>query len=244
MTPRHIDWPKALAWAVLVAVSAACWIALGASVASAHAGEPKAPPPHAPATPGQVQAIADRTTAWLAATLRAEVAPRPFFITNDLDDLNDAEFHSGFATPDHVRLRPYLADYLIDRTPDLFIGPEPARGPDRRPFYPPGAAALIHELLHRADTRACWKAPEGEINVEEGIVDALTADLMPAWGWRFWRARTFSPPSYPVDTAAVRAASARATGSRTWRDGTARSWRRALWAASCEGRAAMLAEAV
>jgi hypothetical protein len=212
---------------------AACW-AVVPSVATAHPGEPKAPPLASPAMPDQVQAIADRTRAWLEETLRASIDPRPFLITNDMDELNDAEYRVGFAEPDHVRLRPYLAEYLLDRTPDL---------EHRGRFYSPGAASVVHELLHRRDTVRCWGEQPGGINVEEGIVDALTADLMPAWGWRFWRARMFSPASYPADTAAIRAASARATGSKTWRTRDARSWRRAIWGASCGGRAAMLAAA-
>lgn len=171
----------------------------------------------------------DRTADWLATTLRAYVPRRQVTVTEDLYRAsNDGEFHPNGT----IRIRPLVADGLALRTGEAFGGT----------FIAGAVQVLIHESLHREDTEGCWRPAAGELNVEEGIVDALTVDLAPAWGWRFWRQRIGVIPFYKPEVAAIRAASAKATGSRNWRTREARGWRRALWAASCAGRVEMLRE--
>lgn len=179
-----------------------------------------------------IQEEADRTAAWLAATLHAEINPRAVEVTEDLHSHeNDGEY---YADTDSIKLRPRIAAELAYRAGWSYRGR----------YYAPGPHLLIHELLHRRSTMGCWGVQPGGVDVEEGIVDAVTADLLPAWGRRFWQESLFGMPRYKADVAAIRAASARATGSSTWRERAARSWRYRLWGASCEVRAAMLAEAV
>lgn len=190
------------------------------------------PPPLVVPPPVTAQAAADRMVAWLSRTLRAEVKPRPVHVTDVgyFAAENAGEYH---AHTDEIQVRPWVESSIQWR-----IEGEPWRG--RVELL--GPAVLMHELLHRGDTVACWGDWPSGVNVEEGIVDAIAADLMPAWSWAHWRVRGMSVPYYTADVAALRAASARATGSKTWRAWSARSWRYRLWGASCEGRAAMLAE--
>lgn len=227
MTPRdRINWPKALAWAVMLLLCAAFWAWVGVSVAkAAPPKEVRAPLYHGDVS---VQEEFDRTAAWLSRVLRAEIPSRPVEVTEDLHfPVNEAEFYpSGL-----IKARPAVETALAFREGVTIGGKR----------YAPGAHILVHESLHREATVACWW-PETGLNIEEGIVDALAADLVPAWGWHFWRERLFVFPRYPVEVAALRAASARATGAKTWRERAPREWRRKLWAASCEGRVAMLSE--
>lgn len=226
MNPRsRINWPKAIAWVVMLLAFVALWGGLAVAIA-------KAAPPKEPRAPIYHEISAqeefDRTAAWLSRVLRADIPSRPIEVTEDLHfPVNEAEFYpSGL-----IKARPAVETALAFREGVTIRGK----------VYAPGPHIVVHESLHREDTSACWWPAAGAMNVEEGIVDALAADLVPAWGWHFWRERLFVFPRYPVEVAAIRAASARATGSKTWRERGARSWRRALWAASCEGRAAMLA---
>ena len=218
---------RAIVWALIVVVCAAFWVGFG--VAIANAAGPDEPLVVSSLT---IQEEADRTAAWLATTLRAEVNPRPIEVTDDLySHEHDGEY---YVQTDSVKLRPRIADELAYRAGWHYRGR----------YYAAGPHLLIHELLHRGSTVACWGVQPSGVNVEEGIVDAVTADLLPAWGRRFWQAPLFGIPRYEADVAAIRAASARATGSRSWRAWSTRSWRYRLWGASCEGREAMLAEAV
>ncbi len=177
-----------------------------------------------------VQEEFDRTALWLSEVLRTEIPSRP--PVEVTDHLAHADHEGEFHYDGRIKVRPFLADSLAFRE-IVALG---------RFHIAPGPHLLIHESLHREETVGCWIPSAGQLNVEEGIVDALTADLVPAWGWRFWRQRIAIVPRYRAEVAAIRAASARATGSSSWRERSARHWRRALWGASCDGRAAMLAE--
>jgi hypothetical protein len=116
---------------------------------------------------------------------------------------------------------------------------------------PAGAAALtgdgrivIHELLHRA--RQPVRFTDNDRRVEEGVVEAVTADLYPAWSSRFtgWGAQAILPaPAYAPAVRDVRAASRAATGSASWRDRAARLWRRQLLLQDEAGRDTMLTAA-
>lgn len=218
---EHASWLRSVRSLVVVTVAVALMWAIGA-VAVAQA-QPAATP-----APSALQVKADATGAWLAATLHAEVIPRQVLVASELGDAAWA----GAFWPDTgaVIVLPSIASGFLHPDPDY-----PAASAD-------AAQVIVHEYLHRAATYACWRTPEG-FKTEEGIVQALTADLLPAWGWRFWHVRSLPVyRAYPAEVAAVRAWSARYTSSPTWRTPAASTARRMLWGASCEGRAAMLAE--
>jgi len=218
-----MDWPRLTAWGLILAASVAFWAA-ACTVAKAAPIEPVAPDPLVAVTEAEVQPIIDATAAWMADTLKADVPSHPVVLTDAMVRLENAgEYRRTVEGVVTIALRPWVAEHLYYRLSS------PTRHRGR--IISPGVHVLIHELAHRG--MACE---------DEGIVDAITADLAPAWGWRFWRDRITVVPYYP-GTAAIRYASARATGSKTWRTRDARLWRRALWGASCEGREAMLREA-
>lgn len=235
-----MNWPKLIAWTVILSLSLLFWaVVFGAALAKAAPPEPKAPAPRVvPVSAADIQPIADRTARWLARTLLAEVRVRPIVVTDALTRAENAgEFYvADEHGPERILVRPWIAEAIVSRQ-GVNVG-------SRQGYFPGGAHLLLHELLHRADTAACWHPGPGEVDVEEGIVDALAVDLAPAWGRAFWGERIFVLPHYRAEVAAVRAASARATGSASWRTREARSWRRSLWGASCEGRSALLREAV
>ncbi len=206
-------WRSVAACLVVWGILAAVWVSAARSA------------PVSPATAATVQGSADQWAAWLSSTLHAEVPSRSITLTDALSSsANVAEF---YAEDGHVLIRTGMASAIAD----LEVGRVRADGA----VFLPGVHVVVHELLHRQSTSACW-GPD-----EEGIVDALTVDLMAAWGARFLRpVRTFGIPVYTADVARIRATSARATGSSSWRAPAARRWIRTLWGASCEGRTAML----
>jgi hypothetical protein len=182
-----------------------------------------------------VQSVSDRTAAELTRILGVPVEPRGVLVTDEMYHPNaNGEFWA--TEPERYRLRPWVAvaargGWLYDHE---YHGGRPRML---------GLEIVAHELLHRADNQRCWGTWAGGVNVEEGIVDALTADLTPALAWRIHRERVVVAPTYPADASAIRAASRFATGSPSWRTAAARYWRRALWRADCDGRRAMLAAA-
>lgn len=217
---------------ILVAVAALVWAAaVGGCVAVANAEDygpiTAAESPEPTGTPAAIrlQRLSDATGVWLRGVLRADVVQRPTLVAPRLSRADNlGEF---WTTTGAIYLRADVAHLLTIRGRETLGGD--------------AASVLVHEWLHRADTYGCWVDADGT-RVEEGIVHALTADLTPAWGARFWHdysARAIV--AYPREVAAIRAWSARATASPTWRTPAARAARRALWAASCEQRAAMLA---
>ena len=82
-------------------------------------------------------------------------------------------------------------------------------------------------------TRNLWAAAEL----------GLTLDLVPAWAWKFWRVKAVAMAGYKKEVSALRAWSARYTGSKTWRTRAARIARRELWGATCAQREQMWAAA-
>lgn len=174
-----------------------------------------------------LQVTADRTAQWASDVLNAPVGSRSITTTDDLVALNAAgQYDPG---DDTIQVRPWVAAMVatgFDATAT------------RGRFDAFGPHVLLHELLHRRDTIPC-NGP-----LDEGATDALATDLGAAWTARFWRRRDVeSVPAYPVEVAAVRAASRYATGSRSWRDRSARLWRRTLWAATCDGRRTVMLQA-
>lgn len=203
------------------------WAAVGVGIARADVILDADLEPHGHPAAASIEQVSDATGQWLRDTLHAEVVQRPFLVTAKLASPNNV---AEFWTPSGVV-------YLLPRVSNALTAPR-TQFPEVRGW---AAEILVHEWLHRAATRPCWIGADG-FRWEEGIVEALTADLLPAWGQRFWRTPYLrASRMYRAEVAAVRAASAKATGSRTWRTPAARAYRRALWAGSCEQRSALLA---
>lgn len=181
-------------------------------------GIAKADPVAVPAPPA-LQAQGDATGEWLSATLHAYVAPRQLYVAPELSEQDAGQF---WYPSGNVYLVPWVSRSLMSSLRDIAAGD-----------------VLVHEYLHRADTAPCWT--RNGFREEEGIVDAVTNDLLAAWSWRFWRMGTIRiRPAYPDEVAAIRYWSARYTGSSSWRTPAARTARRVLWGASCAGRLALL----
>lgn len=109
------------------------------------------------------------------------------------------------------------------------------------------AALVLHEALHLglAGRSCAHLVTEHDWWLEEAATEALTLDLLPAWGRRFTRWPIVERPDWPYAERVwgVRQASTVATGSRTWRDRAARYWRRAFALAAPPARVAMLESA-
>lgn len=105
------------------------------------------------------------------------------------------------------------------------------------PLTADAAATVLHELVHRAPID--WNF---DPYLEEGITEAITEDLLPAWSVRFLGER-IEPwqyeHSYPKEVAYIRHQSALATGAG-WRTRAARLWRRAFYLADRSTRLAMI----
>ncbi len=111
----------------------------------------------------------------------------------------------------------------------------------RRPLMRPAAGhVLIHELLHLHRATV----------LEEGAVDAVALDLLPAWSSRFIGTTLLlqgygvgnADAVYPADVRLVRALSAAGTG-HPHDSRPARLWRRQLLLADDAGRTAMVTAA-
>ena len=220
MARPPIDRGRAVGLVIIALVLAAFWACVGWGVAQAVGA------------PG-VQATSDRTAAWLTVTLGVEVEPRRAVVTHALAYPGSAaEVWSDDLGV--YRLRPDIARDVAARRPFHV---------NRRLATLRGLHVVTHELLHRRETVPCWTPGGVGLNAEEGIVDALAVDVLPALAWRLYGERWAFVPVYPREVAAIRAASRFATGARSWRERAPRLWRRALWREGCEGRARMLAEA-
>jgi hypothetical protein len=208
-----------LRWFAWVAVAVTGYVVFGLAVAHA-------------AVPAGAQAEVDRTAAWLTRVLHRPIPTR----TLDTQAASEMTVVCGG--------RPCTA-YVPFSHPDRIVTTNPvvqALARIRRGLDGPDAGYVaIHELLHTRDL-----APDeyGDGDIEEGVVDAVTLDVYPAWlHWRLPNHPAVWGPAYPRQVAAIRYASARATGSRTWKDRAARIWRRQLLEADAAGRQQMLTTA-
>ena len=151
------------------------------------------------------QPLANQTATWLTATLGVEVRPQ------------------AIGTIQTDWRRPWIAASYPDRGERYILAEawlvEDWSHPHRGDFSPDSGRVLIHELLHG-------------ISRDEGAVDAVALDLLPAWTARFTpraasevRYYHLDRGSYPGLVQNVRVKSARATGGG-WRTRAARLWRR------------------
>lgn len=118
---------------------------------------------------------------------------------------------SGMAMPGAVWMS--AADQAI------FSRPQAQWPPDR-------LVSVLHEVLHQVGMDRGLE-DGGEMHIEEGVVEAVTHDLRPAWLARTTGRDLAVPVAYPQWVASVRRASARATG-RPWKSAAARHWRARL----------------
>lgn len=192
----------------------------------------------APAPP-QTQRLADETAGWIEGVTRVELQDRRV-------ELVDAfSVRADLAGDTAAAVVPWSGERTEVRSlygPALQVIAE--RG---RPWSPYVARLLIHELLHRLRDAAGGDVSivtREDLRIEEGAVEALAADLWPAWTARFTgrRPAPWAPTTYEEEVIAVRAASALATG-HPWESRPARLWRRDLWSATIAGRRAMMERA-
>lgn len=162
----------------------------------------------APATATQPdpQPLTDHTAQWLTAVLGVHVPTQ------------------AVGSIDRDERRPWIAASYSDRghryiLAEAWLVDDWAR-PRRADFDPDAGRVLIHELLHG-------------VSLDEGAVDAVALDLLPAWMARFAPGATsdlrgvhLHGGSYPRLVQGVRRESARATRGG-WRTRAARLWRRA-----------------
>lgn len=177
----------------------------------------------AAAAPGD---LAARTETWMERTLGVELPARPL-VAADISTCGGVATDIGgceaVAFGDRIEVGPetWRDIEVVERT-----------GIDR---YRRGQL-LLHELLH--DDHAAWTPTD----LEEGIVEAVSQDLYAAWGkamgLREWSRADVNTSSYPAQLAAVRKASALATGV-PWKSRAARLWRRDLWRADAVTRVEM-----
>lgn len=196
------------------------------TIAGFAAGRASAAPVPAPAV---AQGAMTDTVEWLAAELRVplQVPPLTSATPRDLASTDSI----GEAWTEQVRVRPWVVRQL-----HLIGAGRPGW------WWPSALHVATHEALHYAC--ADCRRTEAEAWVDEGLVEAVTRDVLPAASFQLFGLRPergFN--GYPGRVAAVRALSARATGSRTWRARAARAWRKAALVGPADVRAAMIAEA-
>lgn len=188
--------------------------------------------PAAAAAPGP-QDLADRTETWLQAELGVEPLHREVVLATDADLTACAQLQqvrgrggcSAVAWSDRIALD---AENYVGAT-------DAARWPSAWRPDPESYQTLLHELLHRGT---------GADLLEEGLVDALAYDLLPAAS-RSVIGLVLHPraPVYRAEVHLVRKASAAACGC-SWRSRAARGLRRAWWAADDATRHAVIAAAI
>lgn len=179
------------------------------------------------ATAATPQAEANRIAGWMAAELRADVPTRTLAATRHhqldidcgADNLNWIAYQCS-TDMTTLRIRPWLAGALQRHTCHAL-------------------RVMLHELAH--STRGF-----GDIDVEEGIADALSMDLYPkaARDLHCRDRRVYEPDTfYPVEAEDIWTTSTIATHSKDRWTRRAREWVRKLWAADAAGRRVMITTA-
>lgn len=188
--------------------------------------------PEAAGAPGP-QDLADRTEAWLQDQLGVEPLHRQVVLATNADLAGCAQLQqvrgrggcAAIAWSDRIALD--AASFL--GAADAARWPSPWR-PDAESYQ-----VLLHELLHRGTAHDL---------LEEGLVDALAYDLLPAASRAVIGLKLpAAPVAYGPEVHLVRKASAAACGC-SWRDRGARGLRRAWWAADDATRHAVITAAI
>lgn len=177
------------------------------------------------ASAATTQELSDSTSAWISQTLGVPVQQRTYVPVEG----SQLVFVGG------AQVRCWRPDVVEYAATNVFV--------DRRGRVVKDAGALmLHENLHflnSAVNPTCVYSPW----LEEGITEALTVDLLPAWSKRFYgRVLTTEPvPEYASRVEQVRAWSARWCGT-SWKDRCARLARRQIALADYFTRIAMAPE--
>jgi hypothetical protein len=200
--PRPLDWPKTIGWILIILALLAFWFGAGFSISKAVGMDDNA----------RAQRAEVRMAAFLSDVTGQEVAPRPLFFKESVYTCGEYEPSreilltcAGLSYPDRIELIP----------------------PARRglALLDKGRSAAFIELLEHETLHKDYDA----WNIyNEGVVEALAWDLLPAACWKFLRERCWSKPFYPKQVTRVRTASKFATG-RPWKSRAARNWRKDLW---------------
>lgn len=183
----------------------------------------------ATAAPGDELAV--ETAAWIGTTVGAPPMFRAL-VPVEAEE-TDAGTIVGYVSSDRPGEAQIMRQYLGAWS-------RAAAGAEQGPLTADAAATVLHELLHRGPVVG-WDI---DPYLEEGITEAVTEDLLPAWSQHFL-GYTLHPwevaPSYTREVTYIRHQSARATGS-SWRSRAARLWRRAFYLADRSGRLSMIPE--
>lgn len=218
MNRRRLDWPKTLAWALMVLACIALWVGIGVGIAHA----------------SPAQDAADRTAEFIGRTVKApplyrEVIRAPTELEVDIAEVGVGEVLGVVwcATPRQTTLAPGVFDVWARAA---------ARGSLRTFDDYLAAMVVLHELLHRGVETCTF-----DRYLEEGITQALTLDLFPAWCLRlFGRCDPIgNEVAYTDEVTYIRNQSGRATGG-SWRARPARLWRRAFYLSDRDTRRAMI----
>lgn len=176
-------------------------------------------------SPGQD--LADDTAEWIGQTMKAPPLYRELLRANEAPVLDGQEM-AGVVwckTPRATTLHPDVFDAWERSARRGWI----SEGDD--PFL----FVVIHELVHRGVESCVFDRFH-----EEGVTEAITIDLYPAWCRRFFGicARVESE-AYQEEVTYIRHQSARAVGAG-WKTRAARLWRRAFCLSERDARRAML----
>lgn len=189
-----------------------------------------------------IWAVSEDARVFLEQSQRTAEHPRDLTFTTEVFDHQVASSSDGVTDGQTIFLRPHIVRW--------------ARGISRPWEKVYGSEVLLHERLHTPHGVLC----ENQF-AEEGIVQALALDRLPAWVWKRWKIRIATTGDgvevlsqratvlwgswsrYTKELKSIRASSRFGSGSASWRDPAARWWRVAFREASCEQREIMLAEA-
>jgi len=211
--PRPIDWPKALVWVAIILGCFAFWTFVFSTAANA-----------AP-TPGQE--LADDTAEWIGQTMKVPPLYRELLRANEAPVLDGREM-AGIVwceTPRATTLHPMIFDGWTRSAETGFIADDDY-----------GAAMVVlHELVHREPETCVF-----DRFLAEGITQAITLDLFPAWCRKFFGVcNRLVSSTYHEEVTYIRHQSARAVGAG-WKTRAARIWRRAFYLAERDARRAMI----
>lgn len=109
------------------------------------------------------------------------------------------------------------------------------------------ARIVLHELLHQLRPDSFWdEASHADILTEEGVVEAVTHDLLgdyarQMFGHRIWQ---YDGTAYPVQVQRVRTLSVLAVGRGNWTSRAAEGWRARLLRAERTERVQLVEQAL
>ncbi len=213
MRTAPIDWTKLIAWVVIVLSCLAFWAGVGVGIAKADPG----------------QELADDTAEWIGQTMK--VPPLYRTVLRADGGLHIEGVGAELAgvvwceTPRETTLHPEIYAGWARMAVNGFISDRDYSA----------AMVVIHELAHREPETCIF-----DRYLAEGITQAITLDLFPAWCRRFFGlCASIKSDTYAEEVGYIRHQSAIATGG-SWRARGARLWRRAFYLSDRDTRRAMI----